>query len=101
MAPADPLFSAWAAVNREGVLSGEVLGPDQRITVDQALRAITIDAARTIGADDITGSIQEGKKADFVILEEDPYLVDPLRLKDIRIRGTVFNGRYFGIDAEN
>lgn len=95
MCPSNPLYLAWCAINRIGVLSNEVLGPEERITVHQAMRAITIDAAYTFGMEDELGSIQVGKKADFTILEENPYEVDPLRVKDIRILDKVFNGKYY------
>jgi predicted amidohydrolase YtcJ len=95
MCPSNPLFVAWCAVNRIGVLSKEVLGPEERITVHQALKAITIDAAYTFGMDNEIGSIKAGKRADFTILEENPYEVDPMRMKDIRVLAKVFNGRYF------
>jgi len=97
MAPANPLFSAWCAVNRVGVLSGKVLAPEERLTVDQAMKAITIDAAKTINVENITGSITVGKKADFVLLAKDPYKIDPKKLKDIKVIATIFNGRYFSV----
>ena len=97
MAPSNPLYSAWCAVNRVGVLSGSQLGPQEKITVEQALRAITIDAAYTISLEDEIGSIKAGKKADFTILAEDPFSVSPLNLKDIPIVGKVFNGKYFSL----
>jgi predicted amidohydrolase YtcJ len=94
MAPAEPLRLAWVAVNRLSA-SGEVLGPEERITVDQALRAITIDAAYAIRMEDEVGSIAPGKTADFTVLEQDPYEVPPTELKDIPIWGTVFEGTPF------
>ena len=92
MAPADPLLLAWCAVNRQG-LSGRVLGPDEKISVQEAMEAITIDAAYVLRKEDDLGSIEPGKRADFTILEEDPFEVDPVRLKDIAVWGTVFEGR--------
>jgi len=97
MAPSNPLYSAWCAVNRIGVLSGSQLAPEEKITVKQALRAITIDAAYTIGLENEIGSIKVGKKADFTILAENPFSVAPLNLKDIPIVGKVFNGKYFSL----
>jgi len=96
MAPAEPLRLAWVAVNRLSA-SGEVLGPEERITVEQALRAITIDAAYAIRMEDEIGSIAPGKLADFAVLEQDPYEVPPAQLKDIPIWGTVFEGKLFPI----
>lgn len=97
MAPAKPLTSAWVAVNRISE-SGDVLGPQERITVHQAMRAITIDAAYVLGMEAEVGTIRAGKKADFTVLEEDPYEVDPMHLADIEIWGTVFEGRPFPIE---
>jgi predicted amidohydrolase YtcJ len=94
MAPALPLNSAWVAVNRRAE-TGEVMAPAECLTVEQALRAITIDAAYVLGMEDEIGSIRAGKKADFTVLEADPYQVEPEALNDIPIHGTVFEGRPF------
>ena len=105
MAPAEPLRLVWAAVTRTGS-DGKVWGPDQRIPLDAALRAVTIEAARSLGLEHEIGSIRTGKnaevgsiatgkKADFTILEENPYEVAPARIKDIAVWGTVFEGRVY------
>ncbi|NNC55539.1 MAG: amidohydrolase family protein, partial [Pseudomonadales bacterium] len=92
MAPASPLFLAWAAVNRLNA-AGEVVGERHRISVDEALRAITIDAAYSIRQEQEVGSIRVGKKANLTVLEQSPYAVDPVQLKDIRVWGTMLEGR--------
>ena len=92
MGPPRPLEWAWIAVNRVGQ-SGKVLAPDERVTVEQALKMITIDAAYTLGEEERIGSIQAGKFADFTVLEADPYSVEPMALKDIKVWGTVLGGR--------
>jgi len=92
VAPMHPLTAAWIAVNR---LSGDnetVVGPGERISVERALRAITVDAAFVLRKDDVLGSIEPGKHADFAILGDDPFEVDPLKLKDIPVRGTILGG---------
>ena len=94
MAPAKPLNSAWVAVNRIAE-SGAVLCPEEKVSLHAALRAITIDAAYILGMEDEVGSIRAGKKADFTVLEQDPYAVAPETLRDIPIWGTVFEGRPF------
>ena len=96
MAPARPLYLAWCAVNRV-TASGRIAGKDQRISVEQALRAITIDAAYSWRMEHEMGSIAPGKVANFTVLEEDPLAVDPMKLKDMPIWGTVFEGRVFPI----
>jgi hypothetical protein len=91
MAPAQPLFLVWAAVNRTTV-SGRVAGPDQRLSVEQALRAVTIDAAHSLRLETEIGSIAPGKYANFTILDADPREVAHDAIKDIGIWGTVFEG---------
>lgn len=92
MAPAEPLLLTWVAVNRIAS-DGRVWGPDQRLELTQALRAVTIEGARSLGLEDEIGSIEIGKRADFTALEEDPYAVDPERLHEIAIWGTILDGR--------
>ncbi|KAA0069219.1 amidohydrolase [Tardiphaga sp. P9-11] len=90
--PLSPLFTAWCAVNRISS-SGRVLGKEtEALTVEQALAAITINAAYTLKLDHIVGSIEAGKYADFAVLDEDPLEVTPEKLKDIAIWGTVVGG---------
>ena len=89
--PLGHLHTAWCAVNRV-TASGQVLGPDERIGVPDALRAITIEAARQLKLDAEIGSIEAGKLADFAVLEDDPLSVDPMALRDIRVWGTVLGG---------
>jgi hypothetical protein len=96
MAPGQPLFLVWAAVNRT-TTSGRVAGPDQRLGVEQALRAVTIDAAHSIRQDHEVGSIEPGKLANFTILEADPFAVEPAAIKDIKVLATVSEGRVFPV----
>ena len=70
--PLSPLLAAWCAVNRIGADGETVLAPGERISVDRALRAITIDAAYILNRDDRLGSIEVGKHADFTVLADDP-----------------------------
>jgi predicted amidohydrolase YtcJ len=87
-----PLRCIENAVTRIMRDGGEVLGPDQRIPVDQALRAMTIDAAYQARIDHAVGTIEVGKYADLVVLEEDPMKVDPTRLSQIKVRETWVEG---------
>lgn len=96
--PLAPLFTAWCAVHRI-TPSGRTLGAHERITVANALHAITMGAAWTLGLEHEIGSISVGKQADFCVLHEDPTAVDPMRLKDIGIWGTMLSGRVFSAKA--
>lgn len=93
-----PLFTAWCAVNRQ-TYSGRILGAAERLSVDDALYAITLGAAYTLKMDHEIGSIETGKRADFTILEQDPQAVDPTALKDIPVWGTVVGGQVFANSA--
>ena len=63
------------------------------MTVMEALRSLTIDAAFAQGTEDDIGSIEVGKAADLVVLSADPTRVDPTRLANIRILATIVDGR--------
>lgn len=97
MAPVDPLYLAWVATTRL-TMDGRVAGASEKISVDKAMRAITIDAARMIGLDGEVGSLVAGKKADFAILKNDPYEIGAGGLRDIEIDGVVFEGEYFSVN---
>jgi predicted amidohydrolase YtcJ len=71
------------------------LGLHERISVDDALRTITLGAAYTLGLDGEVGSIECGKRADFAVLDDDPTEIGGAHLKDVRIWGTVLAGRIF------
>jgi predicted amidohydrolase YtcJ len=92
--PLAPLFTAWCAVNRL-TASGRTLGAHERIGVADALRAVTLGAAHTLHLDGEVGSIECGKRADFAVLEDDPMGVAPEHLKDVKVWGTVQDGRVF------
>jgi len=91
--PAGPLFSMWNAVNRVMPTTPDsVLGPQHRITVAQALRAMTMGSAYLLGAETEIGSIKPGKRADFTVLGQDPFAIAPLRLCAVPVVGTVIGG---------
>ena len=89
--PPGHLHTMWAAVNRVSP-SGRVLGESERISVDRAFHAVTIDAAYQLHLDNVIGSLEVGKWADITVLHEDPYEVDPVRIRDIKVWGTVVGG---------
>jgi predicted amidohydrolase YtcJ len=88
--PMEPLRLVWSAVNRR-TRSGRVLGPDQRIDVMDALRAVTLDAAYQHFEEGLKGSLEVGKLADLVILSESP-LENPEAIDRIRVDETVVDG---------
>ncbi len=96
--PVSPLFCVFAAVNRL-TRNGEILGPEYRLTVDEALRAVTIDAAWQNFEEKLKGSIETGKLADFTILAGNPKKVAPEKIKDIKVEQVIIGGRpaYSGI----
>lgn len=91
MAPLEPLRLAWIATNRVTAL-GTPMAPHERLSAYEAMKGVTINAAYVLRLEELTGSIAAGKKADFVLLAENPVKVDPMRIKDIEILGTVFEG---------
>jgi predicted amidohydrolase YtcJ len=96
MGPSAPLALASFGVNRV-TSSGRIAGPEQRIDIDTALRAVTIEAAYSWRQEDRIGSIAPGKIANFTALGEDPYAIEPMKLKDIPIWGTVFEGAIYPV----
>ncbi|WP_028022258.1 amidohydrolase [Enterovibrio calviensis] len=101
MAPAQPLALVWAAVNRLGLSEEKVMGQEERITVDEAMRAITIDAAYTARLEGDIGSIDIGKYANFTVLDDSPYKVDPKDIRDINVSATVYRGHTAEIEVAN
>jgi predicted amidohydrolase YtcJ len=89
--PEEPLRNISVAATRTAP-SGRVIGPEQRITVEQAIRAQTIDAAWQLFADDVIGSLEVGKYADLVVLSADPRAVPPEQVADLEVRATFLAG---------
>jgi len=94
MAPPSPLYLMWSAVNRMSP-TGNVVGPEERITAYQALKGVTLNAALSIQKEKSIGSIAVGKIADFTILEENPLTIDPMKIKDIGVHSVIFEGTEF------
>jgi predicted amidohydrolase YtcJ len=92
--PLGPLFTAWCAVNRV-TPKGRTLGKTQRISVMEALHAVTLGPAWTMKMDHLIGSIECGKFADFAVLNDDPLEIAPENLKDVSVAGTVLGGKVF------
>ncbi|WP_150680143.1 amidohydrolase [Pandoraea pneumonica] len=90
----NPLFTAWCAAKRE-TSSGRILGESLRLPVADALRAVTLGAAFSLGMDHLIGSIEVGKYADFAVLDADPYEVPLDDLRQMPVWGTVLGGEVF------
>ena len=90
--PLDPMFILWTAVNRTS-RSGQIIGPDERISVLDGLKALTIDGAHQYFEDNRKGSIEVGKLADLVILTANPTKVDPAAIKAIKVAETIKGGK--------
>ena len=90
--PFAPLMGMQGMVTRKG-RNGEIWGANQRISVDEALQVLTINAAYASYEETIKGSIAPGKLADFVVLADDPHTVNPDKIKDIRIVRTITGGK--------
>ncbi|MFI1016716.1 amidohydrolase [Streptomyces sp. NPDC020965] len=86
-----PLRAIQFMVERAST-SGRIIGPAEGITVDQALRAYTVDAAYACRWERSAGSISPGKRADLVVLGDDPRRVDPSRIADIDVLRTFLEG---------
>ncbi len=86
MEPLNPLLGMQEAVNRSSF-------PEQRLSVEEALRMYTVDAAYCSGDEKMKGSIEEGKLADLTVLSEDPAAVSTEKIKEINVKATVVNGK--------
>ncbi|MCP4803458.1 MAG: amidohydrolase family protein [Bacteroidetes bacterium] len=93
MAPIEPLTLVWTAVNRE-TSEGNKYSQDQRISVFNAMKSVTIDAARTLNLEKEIGTLTPKKIANFTILNENPFKVKPIRIKNIKVNAIVYKGKY-------
>jgi predicted amidohydrolase YtcJ len=89
---ADPFVGIQAAVTRRSD-RGEVLTPDERLTVEEAIRAYTIDAAYAGFEERHKGSLEPGKWADFIVLSQDPTSIPPSDIRKTTVLLTVVGGR--------
>jgi predicted amidohydrolase YtcJ len=90
--PFEPLMALQSMVTRKDY-KGRVWGPNQKVSVDQALTIATINGAYASSEENIKGSIAGGKLADFVVLEKDPHDVEPDQIMNIKVNRTVVGGR--------
>ena len=90
--PPDMLHTVWCAVNRV-TKSGRTLGEDEKITPQEALKGVTIHGAYQYFEEHKKGSIKPGKQANFVILQDNPLTIEPMKIKDITILETIMQGK--------
>jgi predicted amidohydrolase YtcJ len=88
----NPFVIWWAAVNRKSVSSGIRFAPEECVSVEEGLRLFTIDAAYQHGEEAVRGSLEAGKKADLLVIDRNPFNIDPDELKDIRVLATIKDG---------
>jgi len=95
VAPPTPLEGIYAAVTRRTLDDKNPGGwvPEQKITVDQALQAYTINAAYASFDEKIKGSLEEGKLADFVILSDNLFTIRPQRIREVEVLATYVDGK--------
>ena len=86
------LNAVWCAVNRKS-RRGTVLGEEEQVSILDALKAITIHAAYQYFEEDSKGSIEVGKRADFVVLDFNPLRVRPADIKRVRVLKTIKDDR--------
>jgi predicted amidohydrolase YtcJ len=91
--PFEPMMALRSSVTRTDI-KGNVWGPKQRVTVEEALRVGTLNGAYASYEEKLKGSIEPGKLADLVVLGRDPFRVDPMELIDIPVERTMVGGRW-------
>ena len=94
VAPLNPLLGIYAAVTRRTVDGKNPNGwiPEEKISVEDAIKCYTLNAAYASYEEKIKGSIEEGKLADLVVLSDDILTIDPVKIKDAKVEMTIFNG---------
>ena len=92
---ANPLHGMYAAVTRQTIDGSPAGGwfPEERVDVETALRAYTVNNAWAAGEEDLKGSLAAGKLADLVVLDRDPFTTPAPQLKDVRVLLTIVDGR--------
>lgn len=85
------LETVWCAVNRQ-TKEGVILGEEERISPLEALKAVTIHSAYQYFEEDIKGSLEEGKLANLIILDQNPLTIDPMKIKEIKVLETIREG---------
>ena len=82
----------WCAVNRK-TKQGITLGKDERISVIEAIKAVTVNSAYQYFEESNKGSIKEGKIADLIVVDKNPLKVDSDELRNIKVLETIKDGQ--------
>ena len=90
--PIGPMVGLYAAVTRKG-MTGTVYGPDEAITMEEAIRGYTLTGAYLNFEEDIKGSLEPGKLADMIVLSEDLLTIDPDRIMEVEVEQTYVDGK--------
>ncbi|MBV9612271.1 MAG: amidohydrolase family protein, partial [Acidobacteriaceae bacterium] len=95
VAPMSPIMGIYAAVTRRTLDGKHPEGwvPEQKITVEEAVRAYTMGSAYASFEENIKGSIEPGKLADLVVLSQDIFSIDPVKIADTKVYLTIFDGK--------
>jgi hypothetical protein len=91
VAPLDQMMMLWSAVNRVSRAGAEI-GPGQRVSPYEGLKSMTEWAAEQYEEQDTKGTLEAGKLADLVILDQNPLTVDPMAIRDIKVVETIKEG---------
>ena len=95
VAPLNPLLGLYAAVTRRTLDDKNPDGwiPEQKISIEDAIKCYTINSAYASFEENIKGSIEAGKLADLIVLSDDILTIDPVKIKDAQVEMTVFDGK--------
>jgi predicted amidohydrolase YtcJ len=94
VAPLNPLLGLYAAVTRRTLdeINPDGWIPEQKISVEDAIECYTINSAYASFEENIKGSIEVGKLADLIVLSDDILTIDPVKIKDVKVEMTMFDG---------
>jgi hypothetical protein len=95
VAPLNPLLTIYAAVTRATLDEKNPNGwfPEQKLTVEESVAAYTMGSAYAEFQEQDTGSITPGKLADMVLLSDDIFTIDPVKIRDVKVMKTIVGGR--------
>ncbi len=101
--PISPWWGIWAAVVRRDLESGNILAPEERISIEQALTLYTRNGAFAGFEENIKGSLEPGKLADFIVIDRDVLTIPADELRDVKVLQTFVGGQivYDGLSAKH